>query len=174
MIIVTFYSLHFFILILSLEIHFAMINNKNKLIITSIIAMTFLIGFTANEAYAGVDPLPCEDCSPNVEVDIDIKPGSDPNSINSKSMGLVPVAILSSDGFDATDVDVTTVTFGPGQAVPVHSGHLEDVNGDGLIDMVVHFVQKETGLFPGDTEAALNGATNDGLEFCGMDAVIVK
>ena len=144
------------------------ISLKNrKTILTSTFVMAVLVGglISPQLAYANEVVL---------LIDIDIKPGSDPNSINSKSMGLVPVAILSSDGFDATDVDVTTVTFGPGQAVPVHSGHLEDVNGDGLIDMVVHFVQKETGLFPGDTEAALNGATNDGLEFCGMDAVIVK
>jgi len=107
-------------------------------------------------------------------IDIDIKPGSDPNSINSKSMGLVPVAILSSADFDATSVDVGTVKFGPLQAAPVHSGHLEDVNGDGLTDMVVHFVQKDTGLSPGDTEADLIGSTLDGIDFCGMDAVIVK
>jgi len=41
-------------------------------------------------------------------IDIDIKPGSDPNSINSKSIGLVPVAIFSSANFDATSVDVGT------------------------------------------------------------------
>ena len=107
-------------------------------------------------------------------IDIDIKPGSDPNSINSKSMGLVPVAILGSDDFDVMDVDVNSVTFGPDGAAPVHGGHFEDVNGDGLTDLVVHFVQKETGLSPGDTEADLNGATLDGTEFCGMDAVEVK
>jgi len=144
------------------------ISLKNrKTILTSTFVMAVLVGglISPQLAYANAIVL---------LIDIDIKPGSDPNSINSKSMGLVPVAILSSDGFDATDVDVTTVTFGPGQAAPVHSGHLEDVNGDGLTDMVVHFVQKETGLSPDDTEAALNGATNDGLEFCGMDAVRVK
>ena len=109
-----------------------------------------------------------------LRVDLDIKPGSDPNSINSKSMGLVPVAILDSADFDATDVDIATVTFGPDGAAPVHGGHFEDVNDDGILDIVVHFVQKDTGLSPGDTEAALNGATNDGTEFCGMDAVVVK
>jgi hypothetical protein len=38
---------------------------------------------------------------PPPEVDIDIKPGSDPNSINLCSHGVVPIAILSGDGFDA-------------------------------------------------------------------------
>ncbi len=107
-------------------------------------------------------------------IDIDIAPGSDPNSINSKSMGLVPVAILGSDDFDVTEVDIATVTFGPGGAAPVHGGHLEDVNGDGLTDLVVHFVQKDTGLSDSDTEAVLDGFLLDGTHFCGMDDVKVK
>ena len=107
-------------------------------------------------------------------VDLDIKPGSDPNTINSRSMGLVPVAILGSAEFDVADVDITSVTFGPGAAVPVHDGHLEDVNDDGLIDLVFHFAQKDTGLSPGDTEADLIGDLLDGTPFCGMDAVVVK
>lgn len=39
-----------------------------------------------------------------ITVDIDIKPGSDPNSINLKSKGVIPVAILTTDDFDAADV----------------------------------------------------------------------
>ena len=113
------------------------ISLKNrKTILTSTFVMAVLVGglISPQLTYA------------NAEVrliDIDIKPGSDPNSINTKSMGLVPVAILGSDDFDATDVDVGTVTFGPGLASPVHNGHIEDVNGDGILDFVVHFVQKD-------------------------------
>jgi hypothetical protein len=40
-----------------------------------------------------------------IPVLIDIKPGSDPNSINLGSRGTVPVAILSTQDFDATTVD---------------------------------------------------------------------
>jgi len=44
-------------------------------------------------------------------ISIDIKPGSSPNSINLKSKGVVPVAILGTDDFDVSDVDPDTVIF---------------------------------------------------------------
>jgi hypothetical protein len=48
--------------------------------------------------------------------EIDIKPGSFPNSINPRSKGVIPVAILTTDTFDATTVDPLSVTFGPDEA----------------------------------------------------------
>ncbi len=42
---------------------------------------------------------------------IDIKPGSDLNSINLGSNGTIPVAIFSTVDFDATTVDPLTVTL---------------------------------------------------------------
>jgi len=42
-------------------------------------------------------------------VSIDIKPGSDVNSINLGSNGTIPVAIFSTVDFDATTVDPLTV-----------------------------------------------------------------
>src|SRR5207245_457277 len=46
-----------------------------------------------------------------VPVSIDIKPGSFPNSINTKNEGVVPVAILGGTGIDVTLVDLTTLKF---------------------------------------------------------------
>lgn len=109
-------------------------------------------------------------------VDIDIKPGSDPNSINTKSKGVIPVAILGSDTFDVTDIDVTILAFGPSGASPSHdpAGHLEDVNDDGFTDLVTHYKQKETGLASGDTDACITGATTAGIPIDGCDSVKVK
>jgi hypothetical protein len=108
----------------------------------------------------------------SISVSIDIKPGSDPNSINTRSMGLVPVAILGSAEFDVNDVDVTTLEFGTDDATPKHNGHLEDVNNDGFIDLVTHYVQKDTGIKLGDNLGCLSGITNGGVDFGGCDSVV--
>ena len=106
-------------------------------------------------------------------VTIDIKPGSDPNSVNPKSKGVIPVAVLGSIDFDAMQVDFSTVTFGPDGASPKHDGHVEDVNDDDFMDMVFHFKTQETGIVCGDTDATLNGETfgNIPILFTGTDTV---
>ncbi len=113
------------------------------------------------------------DHSDQLPVDIDIKPGSDPNSINTKSRGVIPVAVLTTNDFDATTVDVSTVAFGPAGAAPAHNGHIEDVDTDGDNDLILHFRTQDTGIAVGDTEACLTGQTFDGVEIEGCDAVRV-
>jgi hypothetical protein len=106
-------------------------------------------------------------------VDLDIKPGSEPNSVNLKSKGVIPVAILGSADFDVTTLDVTSLAFGPAGATPAHKsgGHLEDVNADGLMDLVSHYRTQETGLTPDALEACVLGTTTEGVEIEGCDAV---
>lgn len=59
-----------------------------------------------------------------IKVPVDIKPGSCPNPLNVKSRGVLPVAILGTDTFDVTQVDITTIEL---EGVkPIHSS-LEDV-----------------------------------------------
>src|SRR5439155_24889907 len=103
---------------------------------------------------------------------IDIKPGTFPNSINPRSKGVIPVAILTTDTFDATAVDQTTVRFGPNgtEAAPVQSA-LEDVDGDGDTDMILHFKTQDTGIVCGDTSASLTGETFGGQAIEGSDSI---
>ncbi len=110
-------------------------------------------------------------CGPLV-VGIDIKPGSFPNSINPRSQGVIPVAILTTDTFDATTVDPTTVRFGVTgtEAAPVQSA-LEDVDGDGDTDMILHFNTQDTGIICGTTSAFLTGETLDGQMIEGSDSI---
>lgn len=103
--------------------------------------------------------------------EISIKPdGGSTNTINPFSRGATPVAILGSDSFDVADVDVTTLAFGPAGAAPAHNmgGHLEDVNGDGILDLTTHYTTRETGFAFGDTEGCVTAETLDGrpLESC--------
>jgi low density lipoprotein receptor-related protein 5/6 len=106
-------------------------------------------------------------------VDIDIKPGGDPNSINPSLEGNFPVAILGSDTFDPEDVDVASLNFGPNSASIDHSHgpHSEDVDGDGLTDLMAHFRIEETGIEFGDAEACVTGETIDGIFFEGCDEI---
>jgi hypothetical protein len=94
---------------------------------------------------------------------IDIKPGSYPNSINLKSKGTLPVAILSTPDFDAAMVDPTTVILAGAPVKLKNKGtpmaSLEDVNGDDYRDLVVHIVTQDLDLNEEDTIAYLEGKT---------------
>ena len=112
------------------------------------------------------------------EVDIEIKPGSDPNSINPNNRGTIPVAVHSTSGFDATTIDPESLRFGSPDAVIGGDGaavshySFEDVTGDGNEDdFIGHFPTQETGFTADDTEGWLIGETVDGDPIAGRDAV---
>lgn len=89
-----------------------------------------------------------------------------------KSKGVIPVAILTTDDFDATTVDPLSVEFGPAGAIEAHgTGHIEDADGDGDLDLVLHFKTQEGGIQCGDTEASLTGETFGGQAIEGSDSV---
>ncbi|MGW8179975.1 MAG: hypothetical protein ACWGQW_14620, partial [bacterium] len=113
-----------------------------------------------------------------ISVDIDIKPGSDPNSINcNNEKGVVAVAILTTEDFDAVSVDHTTVTFEGASETHVDKKtgeprrHEEDVDYDGDTDLVFHFRLGDTSLTCDSTEGTLIGETFDGWAMEGSDSV---
>ncbi|MBN2184521.1 MAG: hypothetical protein JW746_04260 [Candidatus Krumholzibacteriota bacterium] len=110
---------------------------------------------------------------------IDIKPGSDINPVNCMKLnGVIPVAILTTDCFDACEVDHTTVRFGPDGASENHFNkhgmirHEKDVDFDGDIDLVFHFLASETGIECGDCGATLSGFTFSGDYFEVCDRIV--
>jgi len=107
-----------------------------------------------------------------LDVPIDIKPGSYPNSINPKSKGVIPVAILNENFFDPGMIDPATVMFGPNgvEAPPVHWAY-EDVDDDGDTDLILHFKTQEAGFEEGDTMGTLIAYLIDGKRIHAEDSV---
>ncbi len=78
-------------------------------------------------------------------------------------------------------MDVTSLRFCPSLAEPIHdlsnpiayTSHLQDVNGDGYIDLLSHYLTMQTGLEIGDTSGCLEGFLNDGTPIKGCDSVSI-
>ena len=112
---------------------------------------------------------------PIISAIIDIKPESDKNPINTKSKGVIPTALFSSPFFDATMIDLSSVIFGAGSATESHDKvHIEDVNGDGLDDVILHFNTQDSGIAKGDVEACVAGSLTDGTQFEACDDISAK
>ena len=141
--------------------HTISLDTTNKIICASV---------TSFSPFAILEPTP-------INVTIDIKPGSFPNSINLGSGGTVPVAIFSTTTFDATNVNPTTVTLASAPAKLTGKGKpmasVQDVNGDGLPDLLVHVETQALQLSETDTVAVLRGKTFDGKTIRGTDSVRV-
>lgn len=108
---------------------------------------------------------------------MDIKPGSDPNSINIKSQGVIPVALLGNADFSVMEIDVFTLNFE--SASPAHDlsdletyeDHLKDINGDGFQDLITHYWTQDTGISCGDISVSITGQTNTGQPFFSVDSI---
>lgn len=124
-----------------------------------------------------------------VEVDIDIKPQSCPNALNVKGRGILPVAILGSDGFDVSNIDTDTISL---EGVPPLRSSIEDVatrivdgvdcdcttdGPDGFTDLTLKFDTQEVVAALGEVEGGqerilyLKGQLNDGTPIEGSDCI---
>lgn len=112
---------------------------------------------------------------PVLRVKIDVRPGSDENPVNLGSRGLIPAAVLSGPDFDAPgEVDAGSLTFGRTGEEPSLERCLsdpEDVDGDGLLDLLCHFRTEDAGFEPGDERAVLRGRTLSGRKIEGWDRI---
>ncbi|HKP71269.1 MAG TPA: LamG domain-containing protein [Pyrinomonadaceae bacterium] len=115
------------------------------------------------------------DSGKTVPISIDIKPGSDINPINLGSKGTTPVALLGTEVFDVTTVDVTSIRFAGAPIRTKPNGRLhysyEDVNSDGILDLMMHFSTVDLDLDRDSTEATLTGIGGDDRCISGTDVV---
>jgi CSLREA domain-containing protein len=117
-------------------------------------------GYTGNvDADPFLTSLP--DCLVDVQtVNIDVKPDSDSNTTNLAANGVLPVVIYTTADFDASTVIGSSVTFAGASASYFA---LEDVDGDGDLDLVLHFRIQEMVELNADYRDALAADLEDGV-----------
>ncbi len=153
-----------------------------KKLVLQVLSIALLLGVLV---FTGRSTVYAEEmtCTP-IPVTIDIKPGSYPNTIKLSSSGLVPVAVLTTDTFDASlfmpemahlkDASAGMAAGCTG-AMAVRWDR-EDVNGDGRMDLVFFFRAQDLTLTTSSTAASLmaHGSYNSTVEhIMGTDSVRV-
>lgn len=134
----------------------------------SVLTGTYENGDQINLRFVSDIPIHLQPVESQDEIKIDVKPDSNPNTINLKSRGVVPVALLTAGDFKAGDIDPGSVEFEG--ASPVRTT-LCDVDGDGKMDMLFHFkTQDLVDLNEDSTDATLT-ATIDGVQIEATDSV---
>lgn len=110
-------------------------------------------------------------------IDIDIKPDCDPNYINLGANGVIPVAIFGSEYLDVYDIVLDGVTLAGAEVrVKGKSGNIggyNDLDGDGLMDVVIQVYNDMTDAVGGTTPAILTGYLTDGTPIEGSDLIVV-
>src|SRR6266404_544983 len=124
-------------------------------------------GFILNLAVVGTTQGPVD----FIPVQIEIKPPSTPPvSLNPRSQGDTPVAILGSATFQVSSIDPASLRLGPGGSTPSpNQVHFEDVNGDGIIDLVAQFPTQKIGVRCNDAALFLTGKTTNGAAIQGSE-----
>ncbi|HSG50263.1 MAG TPA: PKD domain-containing protein [Longimicrobiales bacterium] len=91
--------------------------------------------------------------------------------------GVFPAVVFGMEALAVTEMDWDRFRLGEGEAAPLRdAGHtpvVADVDGDGLLDLRLHFRARDAGLQVGVTEACLTGAALDGAPLLGCGVVQV-
>jgi N-acetylneuraminic acid mutarotase len=129
----------------------------------------YVVGGLGN---GGSPPLAVNEAfSPYLPVTIRVNPPV----INLKSNEKIKVAILSSSTFDATSVVPDSVKLSGALAATERNGtpiySFEDVNGDGILDLVLTFRARNLELTKADKQVVLKGQTFGGQLIKGVAAV---
>ncbi len=132
----------------------------------------------------------------DIEVAVDIKPRNCPNRLNVRSKGVVKVAILGSDEFDATSVDPSTVRLEGASplrwkfrdvATPYESDNMKGdckdctrKGRDGFLDLELKFKKQDIVAALGSVNNGecrvlnLTGKTYAGTTIMGDDVVLIQ
>ncbi|MHC4441777.1 MAG: choice-of-anchor Q domain-containing protein [Planctomycetota bacterium] len=129
-----------------------------------------------------------------IPVDLDILPDDCPNqlTVNTRSKGKLPMAILGTESFNANQIDVNSISIN-GSVFPVRTPKIDDVctpaegdecechiaGADGHNDLIVHFLRREVilaleldTLEPGTVvPISVYGLLSDGTLFKATDCV---
>ncbi|MHC4891079.1 MAG: PKD domain-containing protein [Planctomycetota bacterium] len=129
---------------------------------------------------------------PAIEVAVDIKPGSCPNPVNVKSKGVLLVAILGSEEFDVTDVDVASIQLADVEplrsvyedvAAPVldtNDCNCTEDGPDGFLDLTLKFKTQRIVEAVGDVndgdelQLELIGVLFDETPIEGADCILIR
>ena len=127
-----------------------------------------------------------------LEVFVDQKPGSCPNSVNVNSHGFLPVAILGTATFDVNDIDITTLQAPGGEPNRIEKISIEDVGTpfvglkfdqfdcnelgpDSFDDLIFKIPMEKINCLPDGVLGILSieGTLLDGTPFQGSDLAII-
>ena len=159
------------------------LNQWTTVALTQVVDQVVVVGDTSGWRPFGIDnlrwgiepPAPPDEPDPpeepsRLDVAIDVRPENAENPVNPGSNGVLPVALLGSADFDATDAALASLALGVNGAPVVDHAYV-DANGDGWMDLVAHFRMSDTGTAYGDSSICLAGETVGGVALAGCDAI---
>lgn len=120
----------------------------------------------------------CVDCgfvTDVLGVTVDVKPDSTDNCLNPGALGVIPVALMGTSGFDVRSVRLDESLRLGTKGIRVRGQKplcsVSKVNGDAFDDMVCQFENSADNWTSGQTTVTVTGKLADGTLFEGVDSV---